>query len=190
MHSIDDCAASREVGLSASAGGPEVDAKLQFVWAVSAGRIHGEGQKVVWDLSGVADGTYTANVEVSDSKGLTANDSTKVAIAPCHSCVMIESPCPTIAVSCPESAESSQSMKFEAQVYGRDPTFQVTYTWLVSDGKISHGQGTSTITVDVSEITRGSITATVSIGGSEEGCVTTASCTTRTAGVAKPPPSQ
>ena len=89
-------------------------------------------------------------------------------------------------VSCPETAESNQSVTFEAHVYGGDPTVKATYTWSVSAGKISSGQGTSTITVDVSDVTRGSVTSSVSIGGHHAACVNTASCTTRTAaGVAK-----
>jgi hypothetical protein len=172
-----DCSNSREVELSASAGGPEVDAKLIFVWAVSAGRVRGEGQKVIWDLSDAADGTYTATVEVNDGRGLAANGSTKVTIALCSSCVTRESPCPTVMVSCPENVKSNQSMTFQAHVYGGDPAVKVTYTWSVSAGKISGGQGTSTITIDVSGVPRGSVTATVSVGGHDPACVTTASCT-------------
>ena len=182
MWAIDNCSASRKVELSATAGGPNVDAKLLFVWAVSAGHIRGEGQKVIWDLSEVADGTYTAQVEVNDGTGLTATASTKVTIAPCRSCLTIESPCPTIMVSCPENAKSNESMTFQAHVYGGDPTEKVTYTWSVSAGKISGGQGTSMITIDVSGVVRGSITATVSIGGHHPACANTASCTTPTAG--------
>ena len=177
-----NCSANREVELSAIVGGPDVDAKLVYMWAVSAGRIRGEGQKVIWDLSAVAEGTYAANVEVSDRTGLTAAASTNVTIAMCQGCVTIESPCPTIVVSCPEVAESNQSMTFRADVYGGDPTVKATYTWTVSAGKISSGQRTSVITVDVSDVTRGSVTAKVSIGGHEPECVNTASCTTRTAG--------
>ncbi|HZI86464.1 MAG TPA: hypothetical protein VFD48_06500, partial [Pyrinomonadaceae bacterium] len=124
-HSTDNCSASHEVELSASVGGPDVDSKLLYVWAVSAGRIRGEGQKVIWDLSNVADGTYTANVEVNDGTGLAANASTKVTIALCRSCITRESPCPTIMVSCPENAKSNQSMTFQAHVYGGDPTVKV-----------------------------------------------------------------
>ena len=181
-HSTGNCSASREVGLSASAGGPDLDAKLLFVWAVSAGRIRGEGQKVIWDLSGVAEGTYSANVEVTDRTGHTASTSTNVTIVLCHSCVTIESPCPTIMVSCPDNAESGKSVTFKADVYGGDYTVKVTYTWSVSAGKISSGQGTSMITVDGSGVTGGSVTAKVSIGGHDAACVNTASCTTRTAG--------
>ena len=159
--SLDNCSASRQVELSASAGGPDVDAKLLYLWAVSAGRIRGEGQKVIWDLSDVADGTYTANVEVNDGTGLTANASTKVTIALCRSCVTRESPCPTVSVSCPENAKSNQSMTFQAHVYGGDPAVKVTYTWSISAGKISGGQRTSTIRIDASDVTRRTITATV-----------------------------
>src|SRR5215213_7955742 len=90
--SMDNCSASREVELSATAGGPDVDAKLLYVWAVSAGRLRGEGQRVIWDLSDAADGTYTANVEVNDGTGLTATASTKVTIALCRSCITRECP--------------------------------------------------------------------------------------------------
>ena len=158
---MDDCSASREVELSASVGGPDVDAEFLYLWAVSAGRIRGEGQKVIWDLSDVADGSYTAIVEASDKRHLKATASTKVTIAPCQSCITIESPCPTIMVSCPADAKSNQSMTFQANVYGGDPGVKVTYTWSVNAGKISGGQGSSTITVDVSDVSRESITATV-----------------------------
>ena len=151
---MENCSAKLEVELSASAGGPDVDAKLLYVWSVSAGRIRGDGQKVIWDLSEAADGTYIANVEVNDGTGHTAIASTTVTIALCRDCITIESPCPTVAVSCPENAKSNQSMTFEAHVYGGDPTVEVTYTWSVSAGKISGGQGTSMITVDVSDVTR------------------------------------
>jgi hypothetical protein len=87
MHFIDNCSASREVELSAIVGGADVDVTLIYAWAVSAGRIRGEGQKVIWDLSDVADSTYTANVEVNDGTGLTASASTKVTIALCQSCI-------------------------------------------------------------------------------------------------------
>jgi hypothetical protein len=125
MHSTGNCSASREVELFATAGGPDVDAKLLYAWAVSAGRIRGEGQKVIWDLSDVGDGAYTANVEVNDRTGLTANASTKVTIAPFRSCITRESPCPTIMVSCPENAKSNESMTFQAHVYGGDPNVKI-----------------------------------------------------------------
>jgi hypothetical protein len=126
---------------------------------------------------------HTANVEVTDRTGHTANASTNVTLALCHGCITIESPCPTVVVSCPDNAESSKSMTFQADVYGGDPTVTSTYTWSVSAGKISSGQGTSMITVDGSDVTGGSVTAKVSIGGHDAACVNTASCTARTVSV-------
>ena len=74
-------------------------------------------------------------------------------------------------------------MTFQALVQGGLPTVdEITYTSSVSAGKISAGQGTSTITVDVSDVTRETVTATVSIGGHHPACPNNASCTTRTAG--------
>ena len=179
---MDNCPATREVELSATVGDPDVDTKVGFAWTVSAGLIRGTGQKVSWDLSSAPSGTYTANVEVSEGNGLIATDSTKVTIALCPDCITRESPCPVISVICPETAKSNQSMTFEAQILGGDPTVKVTYTWTVSAGKISAGQGSSVITVDVSDVTPGLVTATVSIGGHHPLCNTTASCTTRAAG--------
>lgn len=154
--------------------------------AVSAGRIRGEGQKVIWDLSGVAEGTYRANVEVNDPTGLTAIASTKVTIGLCQSCFTIESPCPVIVVDCPDNAKPNESMTFQAHVYGGHPDVKITYTWSVSAGKVSRGQGTSMIAIDASDVTGRAITATVSIGGLHPACANTASCSTRTAsGVAK-----
>ena len=45
----ENCSDIQEVELSANVGGEDMDAKLLFVWAVSAGGIRGEGNKVIWD---------------------------------------------------------------------------------------------------------------------------------------------
>ena len=181
LHAVDECSASHEVELSATVGDPELDGKLIYVWAVSAGRLRGAGHKVIWDLSDVAEGTYRADVEVNDGP-LAAFASTKVTIARCRICETRESPCPTIMVSCPDNAKANQSTTFQADVSAADPSVKVTYTWSVSAGTISSGQGTSIIKVKVSDVTRGSITATVSVGGLHPACSNTASCTTEIAG--------
>jgi len=178
----DNCSDIQEVGLSANVGGEDMDAKLLFVWAVSAGRIRGEGKMVIWDLSKVGEGIYTANVEATDPTGLIGTASTKVTVARCERCLTRILPCPTIMVNCPENAKPNESMTFQADVTGGVPTVTVMYTWAVDAGKISSGQGTSRITVDVSDVASESITATVSIGGLDPACPNTASCTTRTAG--------
>lgn len=61
-----NCSASREVDVSASVGDPDVDAELLYGRAVSAGHIRGQGPKVIWDLSDVADGKLHRANDVVD----------------------------------------------------------------------------------------------------------------------------
>ncbi|HVG31262.1 MAG TPA: hypothetical protein VM864_16245, partial [Pyrinomonadaceae bacterium] len=49
------------VSLTANATDPDGDTLL-YAWTTTGGRITGDGPNVTWDLSGVAPGTYTANV--------------------------------------------------------------------------------------------------------------------------------
>lgn len=171
------CSPDREVELSATAGSPEADYGLLFLWYVTAGRLRGEGQKVTWDMSGLAEGTYTATVEVNDGNQLTASALTKVTIARCSDCITISVPCPTVSVSCHSVADSKQPVVFQATVSGK-PEVTTTYTWSVSAGKIISGQASSKIRVDASNLGGQSITATVTVGGFNPKCVfNTASCT-------------
>src|SRR5262249_1337546 len=59
------------VTLVANATDPDND-QLLYTWSVTGGRLSGEGRQVTWDLTGVADGTYTATVEVNDGNQHTA----------------------------------------------------------------------------------------------------------------------
>jgi hypothetical protein len=171
------------VTLVANATDPDND-QLLYTWSVTGGRLSGEGRQVTWDLTGVADGTYTATVEVNDGNQHTANGSATVTVAACPGCVPPPPPCPSVTVSCPSEVEAGQPITFTASVTGEGaPT--PTYNWSVSAGTISSGQGTSSITVDTTGVAQ-SVTATVTIGGLDPSCNATASCTT---GV-KPPPRQ
>src|ERR1043165_458925 len=173
------CSSSSEVTLAADAGGAENNV-LRFAWAVTAGRLRGEGSKVIWDLTGVQEGTYTATVEVDDVNQHTASATTSVAVAPCSECVFGESPCAVVWVSCPANVES-QSLTFVASLAGGDTTMKPTYQWSLSAGKIISGQGTSKVVVDVSNHAGKSLTATVKVGGFDPLCteITVASCSTQ-----------
>jgi hypothetical protein len=171
------CSPEREVELSATAGSQDADNRLLFLWQVTGGRLRGEGQKVTWDLSGLADGTYTATVEVNDGNQLTASASTTVTTARCSDCMTVVIPCPVVAVACPSRADSKQSLVYEATVSGGYTELKTTYTWSVTAGKIISGQGTTKITVDASNLAGQSITATVTVGGYDPRCTgNTASC--------------
>jgi hypothetical protein len=173
------------VTLVANATDPEND-QLLYTWSVTGGRLTGEGRQVTWDLTGVADGTYTATVEVNDGNQHTATGSTTVTVAVCPGCVAPPPPCPTVSVSCPSEVEAGQPITFTASVTGEGaPT--PTFNWSVSAGTISSGQGTSTITVDTTGTAGQSVTATVTIGGVDPSCNATASCTTGVKPEIKPP---
>src|SRR6185369_3346206 len=181
----DNCSPTdNTVTLVANATDPEND-QLLYTWSVTGGRLSGEGRQVTWDLTGVADGTYTATVEVNDGNQHTATGNTTVTVAPCVGCATPPPPCPTVTVSCPSEVEAGQPITFTASVAGEGAP-SPTYNWSVSAGTISSGQGTSTITVDTKDVAQ-SVTATVTIGGADPTCNATASCTTGVKPAPKPP---
>jgi hypothetical protein len=170
-----------EVTLTADARDPDNDTLL-YTWSVTGGKLSGEGRSVTWDLSGVANGTYTASVEVNDGNQHPVSGSATVTVADCTGCVKPPPPCPNISVSCPSEVDLGQPATFTASVTGGEG-LTPTYNWSVSAGTISSGQGTSAITVDTSGLGGQSVTATVSVGGADPSCNNSASCTT----AVKPP---
>ncbi len=86
--------------------------------------------------------------------------------------------CPTVTVSCPDTATAGSPVTFTANVSGGDSNVTPTFNWTVSAGTISSGQGTSSITVDTTGVPTGTtITATVDVGGYDRSCSTSSSCT-------------
>jgi hypothetical protein len=175
-----------EVQLTANATDADNDTLL-YTWSVTGGRLTGEGRTVTWDLSGVANGTYTATVEVDDGNQHKASGSATVTVADCTDCKAPPPPCPTVSVTCPSTADPGTPVTFTASVSGGEG-LTLTYNWSVSAGTISSGQGTSTITVDTTGLGGQTVTATVSLGGVDPSCTgTTASCSTSITAPAPPP---
>ncbi len=172
--------ASRSVDLTATASDPDSDTLL-YTWSVTGGRLSGEGRAVVWDLSSVAAGTYTASVEVNDGNQHTAASTTTVTVADCTGC---RAPCPQVAVTCPSDVDEGGTITYTASV---TPDANVTYNWSVSAGTITSGQGTSTIEVSTTGLGGQAVTATVELGGLDPACSRTASCTTSVKSTIVPP---
>ncbi|HKO96966.1 MAG TPA: hypothetical protein VJU86_08245 [Pyrinomonadaceae bacterium] len=82
-------------------------------------------------------------------------------------------PCPAISVSCPSDLKDGEPLLFFATIKGADPA-TVTYSWTISEGTIVSGQGTQAIKLKPPGET--SFAATVTIGGLDPACGSTASC--------------
>jgi hypothetical protein len=70
---------SKEINVTVTAVDPENDV-LTYNYSVSAGRIIGNGAKVIWDLKGVSPGTYSITVGVDDGAGIVGMTKTKAII--------------------------------------------------------------------------------------------------------------
>jgi len=85
--------------------------------------------------------------------------------------------CPKVMTTSPsEPVKAGTPITFTSSVSGGDQNVTPTYSWTVSAGTISSGQGTSVITVDTTGV-EGGITATVDVGGFDSSCGTSASST-------------
>lgn len=86
--------------------------------------------------------------------------------------------CPTITVSCPETAAPHQPFAFTANISGGDAAMTPTYKWKVPGLTITSGEDTGQIIVGP-PARGGKVEATVEIGGYDMWpCPMTASCTT------------
>ena len=85
--------------------------------------------------------------------------------------------CPQLVIACPlETVEQDTQLRFSAMVAGSDSNPSLTYTWSLSAGKISEGQGTPSIIVDTTALGGRRITAKVLVGGLASECQSALSC--------------
>lgn len=157
------------------------DVGRPFRWTVSAGRIDsGPPSSEI-----VVVGVYTGSVRVTAENPGCSNRASKTTD------IISTPPCPSVSISCPEQVTKQErrssagevsyktTVTYTANVAGGDPDTTPTFNWTVSAGEIISGQGTPSITVDVSDLEPGtSVTATVDVGGYGGGCSTSSSCTT------------
>lgn len=182
--------ASRQISVRTVASDPENDV-LTYNYTVSGGRVVGTGANVTWDLSGAQTGTYTITTGVDDGCGVCGKTDTKtITIRNCPDCELPRPTCscPSVSVDGPSGlTEIGQSMTFTASASGGTQSGSLTYNWSVSAGTITSGQGTPSITVaTTSDMAGRSVTATLSLGGTDPTC----SCPTTfssTSTIASPP---
>lgn len=84
-------------------------------------------------------------------------------------------PCPTIKVVGGGVVKPGESMSFSVKVDDDAKDLKLEYEWTVSQGTISGGQGTASITVDTTELSAQNVTAEVKIKGLSENCANNSS---------------
>lgn len=85
--------------------------------------------------------------------------------------------CPQLVIACPlETVEQNTQLRFSALVAGDDQGAALSYSWSLSSGRVSEGQGTPSIIVDTTGMGGRRITAKVVVGGLGPGCQSTVSC--------------
>lgn len=168
---------------------------LAYHWRVDGGRVEGRGAKIVWNLWGMPPGKYRATFKADidpncyDCRDCDVFGSTKVTVRPCPTATPTPAPKitptptptpkPTPSYTCPNvycsTVTHGNSMTFTAQASGGTPNVSPIYRWSVSAGRISGGQGTSSIQVDTTGLVEGTkISATVEVRGYGRVCL--ASC--------------
>lgn len=139
---------------------------LRYKWTANGGRISGSGANVVWDLAGATPGVYQAVVDVDEGDpNCAAFASVAVVVTECPPVPPPTPSCPTVAVSCPDSATEGAPATFTANVSGGSTNVTPTYHWTVSAGTITSGQGTTSITVDTTGLAGQTIRATLDVEG-------------------------
>ena len=85
--------------------------------------------------------------------------------------------CPIITLDCPIDFSQDEPRTFTANVSGIDKDHKLNYRWTVGQGKITKGQGTSSIRVEgITDGDKG-LTVTVAVEGLPENCANnTAAC--------------
>ena len=139
---------------------------LRYKWTTNGGRISGTGATVTWDLAGAAPGVYQAVVDVDEGDpNCAAFASVAVVVTECPPPPPTPPSCPTVTVSCPDAATENAPVTFTANLTGGTTTVTPIYNWTVSAGRITSGQGTTSITVDTAGLAGQTIRATFDVEG-------------------------
>ena len=146
---------------TSSSGNP-----LNYKWTANGGRISGSGANVTWDLAGARPGVYTAVVDVDEGDpNCAAFSSIAVVVTDCPPLPPTPPSCPTVSVTCPDSATENAPVTFSADVSGGSANVTPVYNWTITAGRIISGQGTTSITVDTAGLAGQTIRATLDVEG-------------------------
>lgn len=152
--SAETCTDEANTTVQVQPADPARDPKT-YNYAVSGGRIVGEGPKVIWDMSGAEPGTYSIRANING--GAARTESVTVRDCGCE----ITCNCPKLKVTVsPEQAAPGTPVTFTAELEGDQPQ-DTTFKWKTDGGRIRTGQGTRQIVVYTGGLNDPFITATV-----------------------------
>ncbi len=149
---------------------------LHYDCTTDVGKLLGGcGPSMTWDLKNVVRGTHKISVKVRDSHGGDAIAQLEITVADCPICDPPPPPCPTITISTPKEATHSRHLLFNVKTEGAESYGAPSFDWTTNLGKIINGQNTSEVEIDASGFVGDELTVTVSVGGFDPSCQTTAS---------------
>src|SRR5256714_2391227 len=162
---ITTCESQARVHLAANATSG-AGAALRYKWTANGGKITGNGADTIWDLSGERPGVYQAVVDVDEGDDNCASfASIAVVVNACPPPIQTPPSCPTVTVSCPDSATENAPVTFNANVTGGFTNGAPTLTWTITARRITSGQGTETISVGTSRLAGPTIRPHLAVGG-------------------------
>lgn len=136
-----------------------------FKYWVTGGKVIGEGENAVWDLSDVKlrPGIYTAIVQADDGCDCTSVTTSQVRVT--NFCT------PCFELNCAFSDSPSDTQNFFANVEDFVHAGTPIYHWRTSKGRVISGQGTPMVSIDTTGLPDGTeYLVTVSIGGIQSYC--------------------
>lgn len=159
--------------------------QLRYKPSAQVGKLSGDKENIIWDLSGVAPGTYTLNVSAFDGKAESALYPVSLNILQ----LKCGSPCSySVTVAAPATVISGTAVTFSSDVDYKGSS-ALNYEWTISPStaRIISGAGTPAITVDTTGLVAEPLTAILVVddGSGERACRQAAQATTD---VVNPPP--
>lgn len=150
----------------------KTDKKISYQYFATAGRIIGQGKKVVWDLSNIAPGSYWIGVKamrngklVDEFRSEAVNIVSAICICDCLSCPMIRIYVTNRTISAGETVSAS------ATIIGGSQDNLPTLNWTTNLGEIVSGQATNAIQVKLPPETEANeLVVTLTVGGLDRRC--------------------
>ena len=150
---------------------------LTYKYAVSAGRIIGDGSMVQWDLTGAAPGTYSIEAAVDDGCGKCGGAIQRATVIVSDRQCWGDVTCPSLSLSGPAGTEKRNEYTVVANISGGSQDQVVTYHWSVTSGAIVSGQGTPSVIVKPSSSKQPVVTLKVGGFDPDAACPNEASIT-------------